>query len=108
MERGADVTMQTTFPITALQAQAAANLFLSEHLPDRFTADQAQFNPQGGCWHVPVILAYPGIGALGGVGEIWVATQEAAVIFHTPVEEMWARAQHLYDAHRDAIEAAFL
>ena len=61
--------MQTTFPITALRAQAAANLFLSEHLPDRFTADQAQFNPQGGCWHVPVILAYPGVGALGGAGK---------------------------------------
>ncbi len=31
--------------ITALQAQATANLFLSDHLPDRFTADQARFNP---------------------------------------------------------------
>lgn len=100
--------MQTICPITALQAQAAANLFLSEHLPDRFTADQAQFSPQEGCWHVPVILAYPGVGALGDVGEIRVAAQAAAVIFHTPIEEMRTRAQHLYDAHRDAIEATFV
>jgi hypothetical protein len=102
------MTMHPTLPITALQAQAAVNLFLSEHLPDRFTADQAQFNSQDGCWHIPVILAYPGVGALGKVGEICVAAQAAAVVSSTPVEEMRTHAQQLYDVHRDAIEAAFL
>ena len=99
----------TTHPapaITALQAQATANLFLSDHLPDRFTAEQACFDPQEVCWRVPVILAYPGVGALGTVGEIQIAAQTATVVVHTPFEVMRHTAQGLYDAHRDAIEAA--
>ena len=101
--------MMTNVPyITALQAQAAANLFLSDHLPDRFTADQAQYDPQEACWHVPVILAYPYVGVLGMVGEIQIAAQTATVVSHTPFEDMRCTAQNLYDTHRDAIEAAIL
>jgi hypothetical protein len=102
------MTTHTAPYITALQAQAIANLFLSDHLPDRFTADQAQFDPHDACWHVPVILAYPGVGALGTVGEILIAAHTETMIAHTPFEEMRQRAQCLYDAHRDAIDAAFL
>jgi hypothetical protein len=94
--------------ITALQAQATANLFLSDHLPDRFTADQARFDPQKVCWRVPVILAYPGFEALGTVGEIQIAAQTATVAAYTPFEAMRHTAQGLYDTHRDAIEAAIL
>jgi hypothetical protein len=90
--------------VTALQAQATANLFLSNHLPDRFTADQPWFDPQGACWHVSVILAYPGVGVLGTVGDMQVATQTATVVAYTPCEVMRHTAQDLYSAHRDAID----
>lgn len=98
------MTTHTTPFITALQAQATANLFLSDHLPDRFTADQAQFALQMACWHVPVILTYPGVGVLGTVGDIQVAAQTETVVAHTPFAVMRHTAQGLYDAHRDAID----
>jgi hypothetical protein len=94
--------------VTALQAQATANLFLSEHLPDRFTADQPQLNAVDNVWCVPVILAYPGVGAVGCVGEICISTFSDTVVSYTPLAAMKQTAQALYDTHRDAIEAAFL
>ena len=93
--------------VTALQAQAAANLFLSDRLPDRFTADQPQLSRAGDLWHVPVILAYPFVGSLGVVGEVLISTDSEAVVSHTALDDMKERAQQLYDAHRDEIEAAF-
>jgi hypothetical protein len=93
--------------VTALQAQATANLFLSDRLPDRFTADQPQLNAVDHVWCVPVVLAYPGVGAVGCVGEIRIHTLSDPVVSHTPLAEMKQAAQALYDTHRDAIEAAF-
>jgi hypothetical protein len=93
--------------VTALQAQAVANLFLSDHLPDRFTADHASLNPSDDAWHVPVILAYPVVGAVGQVGEILISAAALEVISYTPFEAMQQAAEKLYTAHRDAIEAAF-
>ena len=93
--------------VTALQAQAAANLFFNDHLPDRFTADQPQLDAAYQVWRVPVILAYPGVGALGCVGGVQIATTEAKVLAHTSLAEMKQTAQDLYDTHRHAIEAAF-
>ena len=93
--------------VTALQAQATANLFLSDHLPDRFTADQPQLNVGDNVWCVPVALAYPGVGSVGCVGEICIHTLSDTVVSHTPLAEMRQAAQALYDAHRDAVEAAF-
>ena len=93
--------------VTALQAQAAANLFLSDRLPDRFTADQPYLSPDDELWHVPVILAYPFVGSIGEVGEILIGAETEAVVSHTSLDEMKEQAQRLYDAHRNEIEAAF-
>src|SRR5205085_9928005 len=93
--------------VTALQAQAAANLFLSDRLPDRFTADQPQLNPANEFWHVPMILSYPFVGSLGAVGEILISANSEAVVSHTTLDDMRESAQRLYDAHRDCVEAAF-
>jgi hypothetical protein len=99
---------QTAPPqVTALQAQAAANLFLNDRLPDRFTADQPQLSSTAALWHMPVILAYPFVGSIGEVGEILINADAEAVVSHTPLDEMKEKAQRLYDAHRDEIEAAF-
>jgi len=93
--------------VTALQAQAAANLFLNDRLPDRFTADQPQLSAADDLWHVPVILAYPFVGSIGEVGEILISADSETAISHTPLDEMKERAQRLYDVHRDEIEATF-
>jgi hypothetical protein len=55
---------------------------------------------------VPVILVYPGVGVLGTVGEISIAAEAETVLVHTPFATMRQTAQDLYNAHRDAIEAA--
>ena len=94
--------------VTALQAQAVANLFLSDHLPDRFTADEAFGSVTDGLWHVPVILAYPFVGSIGRVGEILISLTTAEVVSHTPLEEIQQTALRLYEAHRGEIETAFL
>jgi hypothetical protein len=94
--------------VTALQAQVTANLFLSDHLPDRVTADQPQRNALDHVWHVPVVLAYPGVGVVGYVGEIYINTVSGTVVSHTPLVEMKQAAQALYNVHRDAIEVTFL
>jgi hypothetical protein len=101
------MAIHTAPQVTALQAQATANLFLSDHLPDRFTADQPQLIAADNIWRVPIILVYPGMGSIGCVGDVRISTTEEKVISHTPLEEMKQMAQQLYDTHRDAIEAAF-
>jgi hypothetical protein len=93
--------------VTALQAQATANLFLSDHLSDRFTAEQPRLDVVDEVWHVPVVLAYPGVGAVGCVGDMRISTLTTTVVSYTPLAEMRQAAQALFDAHRDAIEAAF-
>ena len=102
------MAIPTAPQITALQAQAAANLFLSDHLPDRFTADQPKLIAAEHSWQVPIILAYPGIGSLGCVGYVTIGATQEKVISHTPLAEVKQKAQRLYDTHHDAIQAAFL
>jgi hypothetical protein len=99
------MVVNTVPKITALEAEATASLFLSDHLPDRITAGDPQLNLQAGVWHVPVLLAYPVVGSLGEVGEIIVSGQTEEILSHTPVDEMLARARELYEQHRDEIEA---
>lgn len=101
------MSTHTPTHVTALAAQAAANQFLGECLPDRFTADQAERDRTGDVWRVPVILAYPIIGAVGTVGEVLISAETEQVVSSTPLDEMKSRARELYEAHRDEIEAAF-
>ena len=91
--------------ITALQAQAAANLFLSNHLPDRFMAGPPSLDQPAQVWRVPVLLAYPIIGPVGQTGEILVSVTAEEVVSSTPIEEMKVAARTLYEQHRNAIEA---
>lgn len=92
--------------VTALQAQALINDFLSDSLPDRFTADRAELADNK--WRVPVILAYPRIGSVGEVGEVLVDTENGSIVSHTPLEQMKQTGMEFYTANQDAIEAAFL
>lgn len=94
--------------ISALEAQAAANLFLSDNLPDRFCADDPRLDKAARLWRVPVILAYPFIGSVGEVGEITVSALSEEILAHTPLDEMRSRGLSLYDHHREAIQTAFL
>ncbi len=92
--------------ITALEAQAAASLFLSDNLGDRFLAGSPKLDvrlTRG----ASLRLAYPIIGPVGQTGEILVNATSEEIISYTPLEEMKATARRLYEENRDAIEAAF-
>jgi hypothetical protein len=93
--------------LTALEAQAAANGFLLDHLPDRYLAIEPRLDPSTKTWRLPVVIAYPFIGPIGEVGEIHVSNSREEIVFHTPLEEMGTRARALYEQHREAIQAAF-
>ena len=96
---------KTAPTITALEAQGAANLFLSDHLGDRFLAVHPQLDEGGDVWRVPVVLTYAVVGPVGEVGEVIVSSSAEEVVSHTPVEEMRERARALYEQHREQIEA---
>jgi hypothetical protein len=93
--------------ITAIEAQAAASLFLSDNLPDRFLASSPKLDVSASVWRVPILLAYPFIGPVGQTGEILVNAESEEIVSYTPLDEMKAAARRLYDQHRDAIVAAF-
>ena len=93
--------------ITAFEAQSASNLFLSDHLPDRFLAIEPCLEASTQVWRVPVVIAYPFIGPVGEVGEVNVSAISKEIVSYTPLEEMMSRARILYEQHRESIEAAF-
>ena len=93
---------------TALEAQAAANLFLLDYLGDRLLAVEPRWQPAAQNWQVKAVLTYPFVGSIGEVGEIHVSPASAAIVAHTALTEMKERARRLYEQHREAIEAAFL
>jgi hypothetical protein len=104
--------------VTALQAQALVNDFLSDSLPvgeaslseNRFTASLAEWVDDK--WQVPVILAYPQIGSLGSVGEVQVDAETVQILSHTPLEQMkrtgMALYIYIYTANQNAIERKVL
>ena len=96
---------KTAPTVTALEAQGAANLFLSDRLGDRFLAVRPQLDEGGDVWRVPVVLTYAVVGPVGEVGEIVVGAASEEIVSHTPVEEMKERARALYEQHREQIEA---
>lgn len=89
----------------ALEAQGAANLFLSDRLGDRFLVVRPRLDEGGDAWRVPVVLTYASVGPVGEVGEIVVSAGGEEIISHTPIEEMKERARALYEQHRERIEA---
>jgi hypothetical protein len=93
--------------LTALEAQAAANGFLLDHLPDRYGAYDPRLEPSGKVWRLSVLLTYPFVGSVGEVGEIRVSAFSEDIISFTPLDEMRERARKLYDQNHAAIEAAF-
>jgi hypothetical protein len=94
--------------ITAMEAEATASLFLSDNLPDRFTAGEPRLDAEAEIWHVPVLLAYPVIGPVGQAGEILVGARSNEIVFHTPLNEVFERARSLYEHNREKIEAIVL
>lgn len=99
------MALKTAPAVTALEAQGAANLFLSDHLGDRFLAVRPQLDEGGDAWRVMVVLTYAVLGPVGEVGEVAVSAGNDEIVSHTPIEEMKERARALYEHHRDEIEA---
>jgi hypothetical protein len=92
--------------VTALQAQALANDFLSDSLPDRFTANLAEWIDDK--WRISIILTYPHIGSLGEVGELRMDAETGTILSHTPLDRIKQIGLELYTANQDAIESSFL
>jgi hypothetical protein len=92
--------------VTALQAQALANDFLSNSLPDRFTANLAEWIDDK--WRISIILTYPYIGSLGEVGELRIDAETGTILSHTPLDRIKQVGMELYTANQDAIESTFL
>jgi hypothetical protein len=99
------MSTKTAPTVTALEAQGIANLFLSDHLGDRFLAVRPQLDEASDVWRVPVVLTYAVVGPVGEVGEIVISAGTEEVVSHRPVEEMKERARALYEQHREQIEA---
>jgi hypothetical protein len=91
--------------VTALEAQGIANLFLSDHLGDRFLAVRPHLDDIRDLWLVSVVLTYALIGPVGEVGEILVSSATEEILSHTPLDEMKTRAKALYEQYRERIEA---
>jgi hypothetical protein len=100
--------MATHVISTVVEARAAANAWLIDHLPDRFAAGIPAYDPSREGWRIPVWLAYPGLAPLGPVGELFVDAVSGEVQAYTPVDEMKTQALRLYDQHRAAIDAPLL
>jgi hypothetical protein len=95
--------------LDAKEAMVAANRFIVEHLPDRFSAGLpklVQF-PLQPLWLVPVHLTYPGVGVVGEVGMVAVDGERPIVVGWTPPGEMEALARQLYEEKHSEIEIAF-
>jgi hypothetical protein len=93
--------------LTDLEAIAAANLFLSEHMPDHYCAGDPIYDDVARLWRVTVLLTHPRAGLVGGVGEIAVGGSPEEIHSHTPFDQMKAEGRSLYEQHCEAIEAAF-
>ena len=94
--------------LTAFEAQAAANGFLLDNLPDHYLAIEPRLEPNRQVWRVSVVLTYPYIGSIGEVGEVRVSAFSEQIISFTPLTDMRARGRQLYEQNHAAIEAAFL
>lgn len=99
---------EDAYLLTALEAERVANRLLRDNLPDRFMATDPKLDTALHVWHIPVVLSYPVIGAIGEVGEILIRRVDGEVISHTPFNEMRSQANRLYAQHHDAIEAPVL
>jgi hypothetical protein len=99
------MTEKTAPTVTALETQGAANLFLIDHLGERFLAVRPQLDLRQDVWRVPVELTYAVLGPLGEVGEVTVSVGSEEIVSHTPIEKMKEKARALYEQHRDKIEA---
>ena len=93
--------------LTDLEAIAAANLFLSDHMPDHYCAGAPTYDEAAQLWRVAVLLTHPRAGLVGEVGEIAVGGFSEEISSHTPFDEMRAGGRSLYEQHREVIEAAF-
>jgi hypothetical protein len=93
--------------LTDLEAIAAANLFLSDHMPDQYCAGDPTYDDATQLWRVAVLLTHPRAGLVGEVGEIAVNGFSEETPSHTPIDQMKAAGRSLYEQHREAIEAAF-
>jgi hypothetical protein len=97
---------EVTRKLTDLEAIAAANLFLIDHMPDYYCGGAPTYDDLAKLWRVTVLLTHPRAGLIGEVGEIAIDGFSEEIKSHTTFDEMKAAGRSLYEEHREAIEAA--
>ncbi|MGH9799991.1 MAG: hypothetical protein ACRD82_06470 [Blastocatellia bacterium] len=98
---------QATTKISALEAQATAGLFLSDHLPAYFRAGEPAYDQTSSSWCVPVLLDYGYANPFGEVGQVVINAFAAKVISHTTLTEMQELGRKLYQQFSEDCAAAF-
>jgi hypothetical protein len=73
---------------------AAAMVWITDHLPDRYCAGEPRFDVQTLSWRVPVLLSYPS-GKGGEVGELIFDARSYELSSHTALEEIRNRGRRL-------------
>ena len=101
------MALEVTRNLTDLEAIAAADLFLSDYMPDHYCAGDPTYDGAAKLWRVSVLLTHPRAGLVGEVGEISVGGPSEEILSHTPFDEMKASGRSLYERHREAIESSF-
>jgi hypothetical protein len=94
--------------LTAFEAQAVANGFLLDNLPDHYLAIEPHLEPNHQVWRVSVVLTYPYVGSIGEVGEVRISAFTDQIISFTPLDVMRTKGRQLFDQNHAAIDAAFL
>jgi len=91
------------------QAVVITNGFLVQNAGNLLMAGEPSrmVSPLRAVWIVPVMLSYPGVGAVGQVGVVAVDEETANIVAWTPREEMNRKSEKLYAANRKEIEATF-
>lgn len=98
---------EVTRNLTELEAIAAANLFLSDQMPDHYCVGDPTYDDASKLWRVAVLLTHPRAGLVGEVGEISIGGSSEEILTHTPFDDMKASGRSLYEQHREAIESSF-
>lgn len=106
LESWPNQTIQTGEPIAEpAQAEAMANQWLLDNLPDRFAAGEAWLIESCHVWYVPIELTYPGLGSLGRVGEALISAFAGTLLSISDIGSIRQAGTELYSSYQDGLQA---
>lgn len=79
--------------LSEIDIQGKVNYFISEHLPNKFTAN-TPVKLSKDIWSVEIVLSYPNVGKLGVVGSVQLDLA-GNILDHTPIDKIYFMANLL-------------